>query len=223
MKSENLTFEKDVLQQYKIILGDWIPPNASIALAVNNTYIYFGSGTHNIHLEVGTAVKEDSIAYRVLQTKTKTEAVMDNSLFDTPYYAIGYPIVINEQPGALVVVLPPTFIKPKPESYRFLTGRQNEDWSPVPIEQISHIESLQKRTWFYRNGDQYNTKVTLKGLQTRLPNTFLRIHRSYIINIHFIKKISRDLTSNFIILMKDGTELPVSQSYLNDLRAVLEF
>lgn len=168
-------------------------------------------------------VREDSIAYRVLQTRMKTDAVMDNSLFDTPYYAIGYPIIINNQPGALVIVLPPTFSKPKIEPYRFLTGKQNEDWSPVPIEQISHFESLQKRTWFYKEGEQYKTSVTLKEMQTRLPDIFIRIHRSYIINIHFVKKISRDLTSNFIILLKDGTELPVSQSYMNDVRNVLDF
>lgn len=153
----------------------------------------------------------------------KTDAVMDNSLFDTPYYAIGYPIIINNQPGALIIVLPPTFSKPKTEPYRFLTGKQNEDWSPVPIEQISHFESLQKRTWFYKEGEQYKTSVTLKEMQTRLPNIFIRIHRSYIINIHFVKKISRDITSNFVVLLKDGTELPVSQSYMNDVRNVLDF
>lgn len=214
---------REILQQYKVILEDWIPQHASIAIALDDTYIYFGSGTHNIHLEVGSTVREDSIAYRVLQTRMKTDAVMDNSLFETPYYAIGYPIIINNQPGALVVVLPPTFSKPKIEPYRFLTGKQDEDWSPVPIEQISHFESLQKRTWFYKEGEQYKTSVTLKEMQTRLPNIFIRIHRSYIINIHFVKKISRDITSNFVILLKDGTELPVSQSYMNDVRNVLDF
>ncbi|RKJ14103.1 LytTR family transcriptional regulator, partial [Butyricicoccus sp. 1XD8-22] len=83
--------------------------------------------------------------------------------------------------------------------------------------------SLQKKTWFYMNGDQYKTNVTLKELETRLPNIFLRIHRSYIINIHFIKKITRDLASNFVVVLKDGSELPVSQSCLSDLRKILEF
>ncbi|MGN7479879.1 LytTR family transcriptional regulator DNA-binding domain-containing protein [Solibacillus silvestris] len=51
----------------------------------------------------------------------------------------------------------------------------------------------------------------------------MRIHRSYIINIYYIKKISRDFASNFIVQLKEGTELPVSQSYINHLRSVLEF
>ena len=223
MMIKKLSIEKDVLEQYKIILEDWIPKHAMFAIAVGTTYIYFSSGGQNIHLEIGSIVKEDSVAHRVLQTRMKTDAIMDNSLFDTPYYAIGYPIIVNNQPAALIIVLPPTFFKPTIEPYRFLTGKQNDDWSPIVIDHISHIESLQKRTWFYKDGEQYKTTITLKELQTRLPDTFIRIHRSYIINIYFIKKISRDLTSNFIIFLKDGTELPVSQSYMNDVRNVLEF
>lgn len=35
--------------------------------------------------------------------------------------------------------------------------------------------------------------------------------------------MARDLTSNFIITLVDGSELPVSQSYINNLRSALEF
>ncbi|MEO4053693.1 LytTR family DNA-binding domain-containing protein [Solibacillus sp. CAU 1738] len=223
MQSGDLTIINNALHQFKIILEDWIPKSASIAIARGEQYIYFCSGTPNMHLEVGLQVRADSIAYRVLQTRMKTEAVIDNSLFEIPYYVIGYPIYVENQPAALIIVLPQNFIKPKLDTYRFLTGRQNEDWIPIPIDKISHIESLQKKTWFYKDRTQYMSSITLKELQTRLPDSFLRIHRSYIINIQFIEKISRDLTSNFIVVLQDGTELPVSQSYLNNLRSLLEF
>lgn len=153
----------------------------------------------------------------------KTDAILDNSLFDTPYYGIGYPIYIQNKPAALVIVLPSSFTAKRAEPFQFLTGKQEEEWNPVAINKISHIESLQKKTWFYVEGDQYKTSITLKELQLRLPSYFIRIHRSYIVNIHFIKKMARDLTSNFIVTLIDGSELPVSQSYLNDLRSALEF
>lgn len=223
MSSKKFDISKDKLEQYKTILEDWIPSNASIAIAVKDTFVYFGSGSHKISLEVGSTVPTDSIAYQVLQTGKKVDAMMENSLFEIPYYAIGYPITINQERGALVIVLPPLFKIKEPEKYKFLTGKQNEDWIPVSIEQISHIESLQKRTWFYKQGEQFKTTITLKELQTRLPDIFIRIHRSYIVNIYFIKKISRDITSNFIVKLNDGTELPISQSYLNEVRNVLEF
>lgn len=211
------------IDQFNTILEEWIPSDASIAIAFQDTFIYFRSGHQKIHLAIGSKVPIDSIAYKVIQTRKKTDAIMENLMFETPYYAIGYPIIINGKFGALVVVLPSLLNIKCPEPYRFITGKQVEDWIPIPIDQISHFESLQKRTWFYKNGDQYKSSVTLKELQTRLPDTFIRIHRSYIINICSIKKISRDLTSNFVVLLNDGTELPVSQSYINNLRVLLEF
>lgn len=214
---------KDISQQYIMMLKDWIPTDASIAIAVENTYIYFHSSHQNIRLEVGQPVLPGSIAGQVLQTRQKTEAILDNSLFDTPYYGIGYPINVQNQPAALVVVLPPAFSAKKTEPFQFLTGKQEEEWNPIAINKISHIESLQKKTWFYVDGEQFKTTITLKELQTRLPSYFIRIHRSYIVNIHFIKKMARDLTSNFIVTLIDGSELPVSQSYITNLRNALEF
>lgn len=219
----NLDIEKSILEQYKTILEDWIPQDASIAIAMNNQFIYFHSSHHQFTLEIGSPIPQDSIAYKVIQSNQKIDAVMESTLFDIPYYAIGYPITINNQQGALVVVLPPLFKIDGPKVFQFITGKQQEDWMPIPIDQISHIESLQKRTWFYSQGEQYKAAITLKEFQTRLPSTFIRIHRSYIINIYFIKKISRDFSSNFIVQLNEGTELPVSQSYINNLRAVLEF
>ena len=223
MEESTHSIERYIFEQYQNLLADWIPSGASIAIAVEHTFVYFLSAHENIALKVGSAVPPDSIAYKVVETRKKIDAVMDNSLFETPYYAIGYPIEINGLASALVVVLPPLFHVEKLEAYQFLTGKQKEDWVPVPINEISHIESLQKKTWFYRKGESFSTQVPLKDLQTRLPDQFIRIHRSFIINIYYIERITRDIASNFVIVLNDGSELPVSQSYVNTVRKVLEF
>ncbi|RHW32792.1 LytTR family transcriptional regulator [Lysinibacillus yapensis] len=223
MKVENLLVKREELEQFKMILEDWIPKDASIAIAIAGNYVFYSPSTAHFHLKIGESVHPQSIAARVLSTRKKTEILSDDSLFGTPYYAVGYPISVNQEEAALIIVLPSTYSSEIQESYKFLTGRQEDDWTPIPIEQISHIESLQKRTWFYCNEEKFKTPITLKELQTKLPSCFLRIHRSYIINIYFIKRIAKDLTSNYIIELKNGVELPVSQSYLGDLRSVLEF
>ncbi|MEG0386522.1 MAG: LytTR family DNA-binding domain-containing protein [Solibacillus sp.] len=220
---EDVKIRIEEIEQFNTILEEWVPNDASIAIAFQDTFVYFRSGHQKISLTIGSKVPTDSIAYKVIKTGKKTDAIMENLMFETSYYAIGYPITMNGCHGALVVVLPPLFNIKTPETYRFITGKHGEDWTPTPIDQISHFESLQKRTWFYNNGEQFKTTVTLKELQTRLPDTFIRIHRSYIVNVYSIIKISRDLTSTFIVLLKDGTELPVSQSYINNLRTLLEF
>ncbi|MFJ7700924.1 LytTR family DNA-binding domain-containing protein [Lysinibacillus fusiformis] len=223
MNNELNSCAKDISEQYISILSDWIPTDSSIAIAVDNSYIFIEPGHHSIHLEMGQQVLSGSIADQVLRTQKKTETILDNLSSDTPFYGVGYPIFIQDEPAALVVILPSTFSIKKTEPFQFLTGKQGEEWNPVAINKVSHIESLQKKTWFYVESEQFKTNITLKELQLRLPSYFIRIHRSYIVNIHFIKRMARDLTSNFIITLVDGSELPVSQSYINNLRSVLEF
>lgn len=223
MQQQQNIIVNELYEQLKQLVEDWIPSHAAIVIAVEHTYVYFSAAEQNIYLDVGSEVPSDSLAFKVLASRKKSEAVLESSLFNTPYYAVGYPITINNTNAALIIVLPPSFKKIATEPYKMLTGKQNEDWFPVLVQDIVYIESLQKSTWFYSGSEQFKTSITLKELQTKLPSNFLRIHRSFIINIHFIKRIKRDLASNFIVILKDGKELPVSQSYLNNLRTVLEF
>ncbi len=219
----NMEIEREVLQQYASILEDWVPKDAAIAIAMGNTYIYYVEGIHDIRLKEGQPVMPGSIADKVINHRLKVDKIMDNSLFGIPYYGIGYPIDLQGEPGALIVILPPNYHVLRHEPFRFLTGKQEDEWSPVAIEEIAYIESLQKKTWFYVASEQFCTSYTLKELQLRLPKTFLRIHRSYIVNIPSIQRIYRDITSNLVLTLRDGTELPVGQTYMADVRKALGF
>ena len=211
------------LKQYSLLMEEWVPKDASIAIAAGDQYIYYQAGGHDLHLKAGQKIQSNSIADLVLKKGCRTEAVLEDVLFQVPYYGIGYPIEINGEKAALVVILPPHLAVPITSLYKFLTGKQEDEWKPISIEKVSHIESLQKKTWFYANKEPYKTTIPLKDLQLRLPDNFLRIHRSYIVNISFIDRIVRDFSSNLLIQLLDGTELPVSQSYMADVRGALGF
>ena len=90
-----------------------------------------------------------------------------------------------------------------------MTGKQEDEWNPIPIEKVSYIESLQKKTWFYANKEPYKTNIPLKDLQLRLPDNFLRIHRSYIVNISFIDRITRDFSSNLMFYYRMVPNFPL--------------
>ncbi|KXH84178.1 histidine kinase [Sporosarcina sp. HYO08] len=214
---------KESVRQYTGIMEDWIPKDASIAIAIGTQYIDYVPGKYDIRLKEGEPISPGSLAEKVIEQRSKVEQCMDDKLFGTPYYGIGYPIDVEGEPGALIIILPPTYRAPILETFSFLTGKQEEEWSPIPVEHITHIESLNKKTWFYAEGEQYHIGYTLKDLHPRLPNFFLRTHRSYIVNIQFIRRIARDFSSNLVLTLKDGTELPVSQKYMSDVRTVLGF
>lgn len=221
--TKGFSTRREVITQFACLLEDWIPKDASIAIAMGEQYIFYGAGGHRLPLQEGQQIETGSVADQVLTKRCKVDAVIDATLIGIPYYGIGYPIEINEQPAALIIVLPQEYHVLRQKPFRFLTGKTDEEWRPIAVEEISHIESLQKKTWFYAADEHFSTNFTLKELALRLPTTFLRIHRSYIINISFIQRISRDFSSNLIITLKDGTELPVSQSYMSDVRTALGF
>jgi len=63
-------------------------------------------------------------------------------------------------------------------------------------------------------------RETLNGLESKLdPNKFLRIHRSSIVNIDRVKELQPWFSGEYMVILRDGTQLNMSRSYrekLND-------
>src|SRR5690606_3061591 len=141
--------------------------------ALKDRYIYYDPGMHDIHLKEGQHIQAGSIAEVTINERRKVEVVMDNKLYGMSYFGIGYPIEVNNEPAALIIILPPNYHVLKRERFQFLTGKKDDEWFPIPVDQVTYIESLHKKTWFYTSGEQYNISFTLKDLHLRLPKTFL--------------------------------------------------
>ncbi|WP_372869101.1 LytTR family DNA-binding domain-containing protein [Planomicrobium okeanokoites] len=215
--------EKGLVEQISRIMGDWLPKEASIAVAIENSYVYFKAGELDLRIQEGDPVPAGSVAEMTFKKKGKVERLVENSPLGFPYYGIGYPVEYAGQAAALVVMLPPNHILAKKPQLRFLTGKLEENWRPVPLERVTHIESSQKKTWFYSEEEAYSTIYTLKELKHQLPDYFLPVHRSFIVNINYIEGIARDVSSNYVLTMKDGSLLPVSQNYAGSIRELLGF
>lgn len=208
------------VEQYISILKEWLPKDASVAIAVNGVYAYYLPGIYPIQIEVNEKVHKNDLAYEVSLKKTKIEKLIQHH---ESYYGIGYPICIQNQEAVVIIALPPANAQKIETPLTFLTGKQNDCWAPISVENIYYIESLQKKTLFHNNKKSYQTIYTLKELTNLLPTYFIRIHRSYIVNINNIKEISRDFSSTILITLSDNTTLPVSQTYAPKVRSILGF
>ena len=80
----------------------------------------------------------------------------------------------------------------------------------IPIEEVVYFQSdLKYVNIACRNGEKISVYKKLDVIENSLSIVFLRIHKSYIVNKMYIDKI--DKTSRLIVLT-DGTELPISNS-----------
>lgn len=86
----------------------------------------------------------------------------------------------------------------------------------VRTDQIRYIEGMSEYVKIWRE-DVLEPLVVLerlKNLQEKLPSDrFLRVHRSYIINLSRISEVGRDS-----VLLDDGTNIPVGEVYGRELK-----
>jgi two-component system, LytTR family, response regulator len=71
-------------------------------------------------------------------------------------------------------------------------------------------------------GDEIHTmRENIGALESRLDTRkFLRIHRSYIVNIRRIRELKPWFTGEYIVFLSDGTELTLSRHYRANLKTI---
>ncbi|PCI35942.1 MAG: hypothetical protein COB60_01185 [Flavobacteriaceae bacterium] len=89
----------------------------------------------------------------------------------------------------------------------FLEIISNRKTTKIPYDDIVYIESLSNYIQVITVKDQIVSKEKISNLCSRLPDVFLRIHRSFIINTDRIKNISSDE------VMVDDVFLTIGRSY----------
>jgi DNA-binding LytR/AlgR family response regulator len=71
---------------------------------------------------------------------------------------------------------------------------------------------------------EYLTDFTLTGLEEKLSDPFLRVHRAYMVNRDKIKEVHRGFNGTFILTMKDknSTRINTGRSYNDVVRRFFE-
>lgn len=83
----------------------------------------------------------------------------------------------------------------------------------LPVEYISFIEAQDDYVALFTKERSFLKKETLSGLEKRLDSSrFVRIHRSYLLNIDYLSKIEPYAKDSKIAVLKDGKTLPISRS-----------
>lgn len=211
------------LDQVLMMLNEWVPSEASIAIADEHQYLHYYSGAIDLQLKRGMPLIPGSIATKVVKANRSIEEVVDQSVYGEPYFGVGYPVQFDDRRFAVIVILPVSYAVKMEERPKFLTGRLDEAWFPIPLQHIIYFESFDKKTWFSTEDETYQSIYKLKELEYLLPNDFLRVHRSFIVNLHYVQEISREFSPRFQLELQNDTSIPVSQTYVPELRRKLGF
>ena len=89
----------------------------------------------------------------------------------------------------------------------------------VTISDIRFVEAMSEYLKVYLEGESKPivTLLSMKKMEERLPDYFMRIHRSYIINLTKIQEVNKNR-----VIMDADTYLPIGDMYKEAFQAYLD-
>ncbi|MBD1433214.1 response regulator transcription factor [Sphingobacterium sp. DN00404] len=92
----------------------------------------------------------------------------------------------------------------------------------IPVSEITHLKADKDYTWIYtlHNESFLSTQGIGQFMQRLDPHQFLRVHRSYVVNLDHLKELYKDIHKTFITL-PNNVELNVSRNYLPAIKELM--
>jgi len=92
----------------------------------------------------------------------------------------------------------------------------------VRTEEIDWVEASGNYVKIHTKSEAHLLRESMKNMEAKLdPKTFVRIHRSAIVNIDRIKELEPWFHGEYIVIMRDGTRLTASRVFSDRLSALI--
>ena len=102
--------------------------------------------------------------------------------------------------------------------------KSNNNVFVIPLNEVTYIESEDDYVMVHSAKGKHLQYQTMSYYEEHLDAAiFIRIHRSFIVNIHYITKIEKFGKETYQVVLKDGTGLKVSRSRYQELKDILGF
>jgi len=93
----------------------------------------------------------------------------------------------------------------------------------IPVNKLDYVEALDDYVSVVSEGKKQLKQQTISGLETALdPKLFVRIHRSYLVNIERVVRIEPYAKDSKVAVLSNGVKLPVSRAGFARLKKLLD-
>jgi len=97
--------------------------------------------------------------------------------------------------------------------------QKSEKLFNLPVDEIVFLEASGDYTIITTKADQFVSSSGIGKLEEILnPEVFIRVHRSTIVNVNFLKEIERHFNGGMVVKMQNGKSFPVSRTYAKLIR-----
>jgi len=119
---------------------------------------------------------------------------------------------------------PPTLneVVGSPESQNRVVVKKGQNIVVLPVQRIHYFEAFDDYVKIYTSEGFYLKKKTMSYFEKTLEATqFVRVHRSYLLNLQELTRIEPMEKDNHVAVLKNGSRIPLSQTGYSKLKSVL--
>jgi two-component system, LytTR family, response regulator len=92
----------------------------------------------------------------------------------------------------------------------------------IPVDRIDYVEAQDDYVSFHVGGKSFLKDQTLGDLEATLdPRRFVRVHRSFLLNIERLARVELYAKDSRIAILTDGAKLPISRAGYQRLQELL--
>ena len=89
----------------------------------------------------------------------------------------------------------------------------------VPVREIDWVDAAGDYMCVHARGETHIMRTTMKELEAKLdPSIFQRVHRSTIVNLERVQKVSSHINGEFHLTLSCGSSLKMSRSYKEKIK-----
>ena|SRR6218665_1943016 len=96
--------------------------------------------------------------------------------------------------------------------------KQGSDIKIIPLDSVQYIEAYDDYVKIHVEEKYHVKKQTMNYYEKNLPDQFMRIHRSFLLNIDFLQKIESFEKNSYVAILKNGNRIPISRNSYSDVK-----
>jgi len=110
----------------------------------------------------------------------------------------------------------------QPEERNRIVVKEGSNIRIIPVHEVQYIEAYDDYVKIYTPKEMFLKKKTMSFYEKNLDaSQFVRIHRSYILNLQHLTRIEPLEKETYVALLKSGVKVPLSKSGYAKLKTVL--
>lgn len=169
-----------------------------------------------------------SVAKTIRNLRTDIPIIFLTAMYESKYYEASKKVrpaafmdkQLNKLKLKQVIELAVQEVKPLTSSFlpvemSNLYVKIGNNYKAIPTEKVSYFTADKKLVYCVVENRKYPIRMTLKEVENKLNNDFVRVHRGYIVNLKLIKSVN--LVESLIEF--DGISIPLGPYYKKSLLA----